>query len=73
MGLFTGMSVLRLFEIVFWIARFVFRRKHKEKKHNDTLIEKRKAVKKMPITKRSRLSKRFSRLQRNKVSNSAPP
>ena len=25
LGLFTGMSVLSLFEIIFWVARFIFR------------------------------------------------
>ena len=43
LGLFTGMSVLSMFEILFWVARFVFggasRRKRTQDQTNDSQIE----------------------------------
>ena len=40
-GLFTGMSVLSIFEVLFWIARFIFSspRKDKEKAKQAELMQ----------------------------------
>ena len=39
MGLFTGMSVLSIFEILFWIVRIVLRIPAKAKKQHGTIIK----------------------------------
>ena len=39
MGLFTGMSVLSLFEILFWIVRIILRIPAKANKQSGTIIK----------------------------------
>ena len=36
-GLFTGMSILSMFEIAFWVIRFIFGRSERENKTTDTV------------------------------------
>ena len=58
LGLFTGMSILSLFEIIFWIVRFITRtwsrvKEKKRKRINKPLTPKTKTKSRKNIRKRS--------------------